>query len=420
LDGQLLYFNDIHYDYSSKAFLYREAIQMMIRTKKTDLKEVLNYIENSAQVITLYEIMQHSHIICLLNGIYNIKTREFSTIFSPDYYVFDQIPWNYDYDHTIPFETIKKFVSDMIPDEVDRWFYYDFGSICFHPYNGIYFQLGLVGKAGTGKTQLTILNGNLFDEDKVLDPTIQSISDDATTRKDTALNRMIIDGDMHDTGIKTISNLKRWISQESFTDRSIYEHVGKKYRPSSRVMFSANSLYEIPNKDDAEAIYDRTKLIQFEKKIRYTKNEVKDFIKKLIPKEEYDGYVTFLLSNASDIWDRQDTKYTLDPSEARSIWNKFGNYMQSFFKKYVVRESSNSVKGMDLRDAWDNFTIQNNIDKVLSSTEFYKLFEDTSGIEKSKVWLREQDTAVWGFYGIRLKTEKEIEIEEQTQLFSYW
>jgi len=414
LDGKLIYFNDIHYDRSSEAFLMREAMHMMIRTKKSDLKEVLNYIENDSQLITLFEMTQHTHIICLLNGTYNIKTGEFSTIFSPDYYIFDQIPYNYD--NMKPFDTIKNFVNEMIPDEKDRQFYFDFGSTCFHPYNGIYFQLGLVGPPGTGKTQLCKLNSKLFNEDTmVFDPTIQAIADDATTRKDTALGRLIVDGDMHDTGIKTVSNLKREISQENFTDRSVYEHSGK-YRPSSRIMFSANSLYEISNKDDASAIYDRTKLIKFNKKIRFTIQDKKEFVQNMIPNEEYDGYVTFLLHNASDIWDRQDTKYTLNPDEARDIWNETGNHVKQFYEKYIIRVVGSNVKAFDVRIAWDNFAIKKNIQKSLTSMEFYNMFEEVSGLEKMKVW--KDQTMPWGYYGIRIKTEDEIRVEEQAHLES--
>ena len=303
----------------------------------------------------------------------------------------------------------------MIPDEKDRQFFYDFSSICCHPFNGIYFQLGLVGPPGTGKTQLNILTSWLFDDDKVYDPTIQNIADDNTTRKDTALGRLIIDGDMHETGIKTISNLKRMISQEAFTDRSIYDH-SEKYHPTSRIMFSANSLYEISNPDDAEAIYDRTKLIKFVDKIRYTSEDKKDFVKNMIPTEEYDGYVTFLLQNASNIWERQDTKFTLNPGEARDIWNELGNHVKRFYDKYVIRDAHCNVKGAELRMTWEEFAIKNNIQKVLTSVEFYKMFEEVSGLEKTNVWYKESNSSVWGYHGIRIKSEEEIIEEEQQRL----
>lgn len=414
LDGKLLYYNDVHYDYTATEFLFREAIDMMVRAKNTDLKEVFYNIKNKAPTITLQEIMQHAHIICLKNGLYNIKTRKFSSKFSPEYYVFDQTPYNYD--STVPFGTIQKFVNDMIPNENDRQFFYDFSSICFHPYNGIYFQLGLVGPPGTGKTQLVILTKYCFDEDMVHDATIQMISDDATVRQDTAMGRINAEGDMHDVGIKTISNLKRFISQEGFTDRAIYDH-SKKYRPSSRVMFSANSLYEIPNEQDALAIYDRTKLIKFEEKIRHTGKDKKDFVENHIPKEEFGGYVTFLLNNASDIWERQNTKYTLNPAEARDIWNEVGNYIRQFVDKYIVKDSHSTVKALDIKDKCEEyFENHDDIDKSFKPGEFYKILDEVTRKEREKVKLHGTNDSVLGYHGLRLKTDGEIEHEEQQRL----
>ena len=415
LDGRLIYFNEIHYDDKTEAFLNKHIQHLMIRPKTVDLKEVYNIIKIESQKITLEEMRKHSHMICLLNGTYNIKTREFSTIFSPDYYIFDQIPYNYNPDQKFP--EIKKFVTQLIPDKIDREFYYDFTSMCFHPYNGIYFQLGFIGPAGTGKSQLNKLTEKCFDEDSVHDARIQRISDDSTIRVDVALDRLNVDGDMTDLGIKEISNTKKFISQEAFTDRPVYDHSDK-YYPSTRLMFSANSLYEISNKDDADAIYDRTKLIRFSKKFRHTTQDVKDYVDNKIPKQEFDGYVTFLLNNASDIWENKNTKNKLNPAEARDIWNELGNFIRQFIKKYLVKDIHSTVKALDIKDKWEEYTLSNNIEKSYTSVEFYKMVEEITGRDKEKIRLHDdvKSNVVWGYHGLRLRTDNEIESNEQTHL----
>jgi len=411
LDGRLIYFNEIHYDDKTEAFLNRHIQHLMIRPKSSDLKEVYHKIKIESQIITLEEMKKHSHMVCLLNGIYNIKTREFSTIFTPDYYIFDQIPYNYNTDQEFP--EIKNFVTQLIPNQIDREFYFDFTSMCFHPYNGIYFQLGLIGPAGTGKTQLNKLAEKCFDEDSVHDARIQRISDDATIRVDVALGRLNVDGDMTDLGIKEVSNTKKFISQEAFTDRPVYDHSDK-YYPSTRLMFSANSLYEISNKDDADAIYDRTKLIKFSKKFRHTTQDVKDYVDNKIPKQEFDGYITFLLNNASDVWEKQNTKNQLDPTEARDIWNELGNFIRQFIKKYLVKDAHSTVKALDIKDKWEEYTLSNNIDKSYTSMEFYKMVEEITGRDKEKVRLHDdhKSNMVWGYHGLSLRTDEEIEAIE--------
>lgn len=412
LDGRLIYFNGIKYDDKTEAFLYRHIQHLMIRPKSSDLQQVYNSIKNEAKIITLAEMKAHSHLVCLLNGVYNIKTGEFSSEFSPDYYIFDQIPYNYNPEQEYP--EIKTFVDSMITDKTDKQFYFDFGSICFHPYNGINFQLGLVGPPGTGKTELNRLVQRCFDEDSVHDARIQKISDDATIRIDVALGRVNIDGDMTDLNIKEISNTKKFISQEAFTDRAIYDHSGK-YYPSSRLMFSANSLYELPNDADAEAIYDRTKLIQFTKKFRHTDEEKKNLVYN-IPKEEFDGYVAFLLNNAHDIWVRKDTKYRLDPIEAENIWNEVGNFVKNFLRKYLVKDYDSNAKAQDIHRAWEKYTINNNVRKTIKQTEFYALSDKILGQQRDKVRVTGDEFPVWGYSNLRLLNDEEIAAKEQQQL----
>ena len=51
------------------------------------------------------------------------------------------------------------------------------------------------------------------------------------------------------------------------------------FRPSARLLFFGNKIYEIPHDGDAQAIYDRIQLlIGSPKKFRHTKDEIKNII----------------------------------------------------------------------------------------------------------------------------------------------
>ncbi len=274
LTGDLLFFNGKYYEKNAEILVRRHSRECLIDSTNGDMNEIVKYVEDKSNIITFDEIAKSAHLKCFLNGIYNIKTGEFNKEFSKENIILQQIPHNFN--TKAKWKKIEKVVSQILTNEKDKQMFYDQISLCLHPYNGVDMQYGGIGQAGTGKNQLVDLVILTLGSENVSDASIHSIANDMTIQKDVAYKMANIDGELSSESIKHIDTIKKWITQDPFTGRGIYEH-STTFRPSSRLFFMANELYEIPNSDDADAIYDRTYLAKINNRFRHTKKQIVAF-----------------------------------------------------------------------------------------------------------------------------------------------
>lgn len=415
LNGNLLFFNDKYYEKNAEALIRRNARKILIKSTNGNIKEVLGLIEDSCDIITWKDIEDHVHLKCLLNGIYDIKRGVFEDRFNPDYIILNQIP--HEFNEMATFGKLDKVVSEIIEDERDRMSFYDSLSTALHPYTGIDFQFGGVGQPGTGKSQLCFLASMVLGSDNVTDAPIHRIASDLTTQKDVAFAFLNIDQDMSDEAIQNIDVLKRWITQDKFTARGIYEH-NTTFRPMARMMFMANNLYEIGSVDDAEAIYERTHVIRIEKKFRNTSNQTKAIMEKTASESELSGLVTFLLKNATWVWENQNIHYPINIQTVRDTWNLHGNRIKEFFEtrceKGAHREDQN-----DVWNAWISFANKKNY-PLKDKKKFHEIFDEVVGNTptKTRIGTGEDSRQVWAYAGFRILEEKEIASRETTPFAS--
>jgi len=268
-----------------------------------------------------------------------------------------------------------------------------------------------VGQPGTGKSQLCFLASMVFGEDNVTDATIHRIASDLTTQKDVAFSFLNIDQDMSDESIQNIDVLKRWITQDRFTARGIYEH-NTTFRPMARMMFMANNLYEIGSSDDAEAIYERTHIIRIEKKFRFTDSQEKDIMARTASESELSGLITFLLKNATWIWDNQNIHHPINLQTVRDTWNLHGNRIKEFFEtcceKGAFREDQN-----DVWNAWIHFANKKSY-PIKDKKKFAGIFDEIAGNTPTKTRIGNGEDArqVYAYAGFRIMKEDEIASKE--------
>jgi len=406
LTGESIYFNERHYDRDSREFIAREVSQCLINHNNTSVKEVIGYIERTTQIIDDKMIEEHSHLKCLLNGTYDIKTSEFVDSFDPDNIILNLIPHNFD--ESQGYGEIKRIVGEIIPDEQDRQTYYDFGSTCLHPYTGIDTQLGLVGIPGSGKGQLGELFTYSFGEDNVSHSPIHSIAHDDTIQQDVAYNFLNIDEDLSNQDIKNLDVLKKWITQDKFTGRPIYVHSAT-FRPSTRLMFMANSIYEIANPDDALAIYERTNLLKANEKFRGEKREVKKIIKK-VEGAEFSGFVTYLLKNASEIYGLQNIHHPQKTEDTERLWNEYGNEIHKFIEEWIEFGDTNKCQAGSIWGRWWKYAMDKKIPPG-GRNRFYEKFNKIMGMNASQV--RDGVDSYYGYVGIKVKTIDEAAEQER-------
>jgi phage/plasmid-associated DNA primase len=237
-------------------------------------------------------------------------------------------------------------------------------------------------------------------------------------QKSAAFKMLNYDDDLNDQSIRQIDVIKKWVTQSEFTARGIYEQPTT-FRPMSRLMFSANDLYEIPNADDAEAIYDRTYLVRIDKKYRHRDGEIKNVMKKVATDEQLDGFLTYLLQNAFWIANEEKYHHPISLSTVESIWNTLGNRIKEFKKKWIVDEPSYRLDSNDPFNKWSEYCITNNY-HAKSKKEFKEIFDELVGNTPTKTRKKldgsEESVEIYAYTGIRLKTDEEIQEEEQNKI----
>jgi phage/plasmid-associated DNA primase len=416
LTGDLLQFNGSFYERNAEALIRRQARQIIEKCPTKDVTEVVRYIEDTCTVITWRDIEHSIHIKCLSNGLYDIKSGLFSSKFDPEYIILNQIPHNYVEEYN--FDDIENTVKTIIEDPQARQSFYDFISTCLHPYTGVDYQFGCVGVSGTGKSQLGELVKSVLGHENCSDTKIHDLANDQTMQKSAAFKMLNYDDDLNDQSIRQIDVIKKWVTQSEFTARGIYEQPTT-FRPMSRLMFSANDLYEIPNADDAEAIYDRTYLVRIDKKYRHRDGEIKNVMKKVATDEQLDGFLTYLLQNAFWIANEEKYHHPISLSTVESIWNTLGNRIKEFKKKWIVDEPSYRLDSNDPFNKWSEYCITNNY-HAKSKKEFKEIFDELVGNTPTKTRKKldgsEESVEIYAYTGIRLKTDEEIQEEEQNKI----
>ncbi len=406
IDGKLLFFNDKHYEQKADDLIRREARECLILSTKNDVNEILSYIEDTGEIITLADIMQDIHLKCLLNGIYNIKTGEFSTGFDPEHIILNQIPHHYKDDSS--FEILDKVVREIIANEKNTQSLYDFLSTCLHPYTGIDFQFGGIGQSGTGKSQICDLVVLTLGEDNVSDASIHTLAKDPTTQIDVAYKMCNVDREMSANDIKETSMLKKWITQDRFRNRAIFEHSGD-FRPTARLMFMTNNLYEMANHDDADAMYERTHLITIETKHRGTVKEINKIMEKTATVEQLEGLITYLLKNTTEIYQMQKIHHPMTSKQVEDVWNRHGNRIREFIKKWCVKGVTFATERGEVWDKWLGHALDKEFPSKGRDT-FYEQFEEIVGV---KAVATERGGMKGRYYiGIRLISDQELGMKE--------
>ena len=411
LTGDLIFFNDEYHETKAEALIRRHARDCLIKSSNADMNEIIAMIKDKAPIIKSIDIERAAHLKCLLNGTYNIKTGEFIHDFDSQNIILNQIPHNFK--ENAKYDQIDSKVKEIIPDDKDKQIYYDFLSTCLHPYTGIDFQFGAIGPPGTGKSQLGKLGGFVLGEENVSNAPIHAIAKDPTTQIDIAYKFLNWDEELSSDDIKHPELLKKWITQERQTARSIYSH-NIDFRPTTRLGFGVNELYEIPDNDDAEAIYERTQLIKADTKFRNTDNEIKNIFVKVATVEQLEGFITYLLKNATRIFENEKIKKQISTKEVKKIWDQHGNRIREFKKIWLVMGVGYKTQKYDVWNLWLSEALRTK-KPARGKNKFYEKFEEIIGLTAIKTRIKVNTgeyTEVYAYHGFRLRTEEEASEEK--------
>ena len=408
IDGVLIYFDGQCYSFKSEAFISSQINTCLPFADSKTTKQIFSYIERNAPIVSSDVLEQFSHIKCLENGMYDIKEGKFYDTFNADWIVTNKIPHNFVYYD----ETNLTIIEDIINDPKEFSVFMDFLSICLYPDIGIYFMVIFLGGGGTGKKQLATFAKSLFGKDNVTNFTIHDIVSDTTNQIAAARSMLNIDEDMSESEIKEITVILKWVTRDPFSGRGIFSQPIS-FIPLSRLMTNTNKLFDVPDEQHAEPLYDRTHTIILKKKFRKTTKEISDIVKKRYDDSDYDKSITKLLHNAHKLYKSQNVEFRHSTIQEENIWNEFGNWLGQFVKKRMIKQADSRVAAHDVWIAWNDWADVHNV-PIGSPRKFYKKFKLVANVEMANVKINESRRD--GFYGIRLLTNEEIIDIEQERL----
>ena len=365
LDGSLMFWNGKVYSLKAEEFLSRKVLDCTTRIKKNTVMEVMAYIVNYCPVVSENIFEKHEHMIVLDNGTYDIKKGIFSESFNPDNMVRRSIPHKFDEKSSIG--DSKQILKDIFNTENNYSMFIDFLSICTFPSIGFYKMFVLLSEPGTGKSQISLFLQNLFSAENITNFSILDIAEDSTNRIDASRSMLNIDPDISSLEVKDISYLLKWITMDRISGRAIYSKP-ESFKPSSRLMANTNVLFDVAEQKHMEALNDRTHTIILQTKFRGTEQDIPDIVQNKINDENYNGYITLVLKNATKIFNSKVLPHANTSFEEKMIWDEHSGWIMKFCEKYMVKDSENNVRTHAVWMEWVNYAANNGITPGLTNT----------------------------------------------------
>ncbi len=126
-----------------------------------------------------------------------------------------------------------------------------------------------------------------------------------------------------------------------------------------------------------------------------------------------DGFITYLLKNATWICEHQSTHYKLDPIKTKGIWNIFGNRIKNFFEKYFTIGSPFKTVKQAIHDKWLHHALSNGF-QAGDKKKFFELFDEIVGT--APMYTRIGLDQTYAYAGFELKSDNILKKENQIKI----
>ncbi len=301
-------------------------------------------------------------LICLENGIYNIKTKKLEE-HNPKYYFKTKL--SIDYNKEADCILIKKFLQDILYDEdipvMQEWFGYNLYKRYF-----IKKAMILFGIKDTGKTILLNLLMAFISRKNTCGISLQRISSGdkfaLSSLKDKFANVFddLSSQDLKDQGGFKIATGGGFITAEyKFGDSFQFLNHAKH-------IFATNKIPPVEDVED-DAYYDRWLPIPFDNQFE-KKDQDKFLLDKLTTKEELSGLLNYALKGLERLLDTGVFSYKKDSDEIRRIMERHSDSLSAFVQDVLFEKTGNKITKEDMYNIYSIYVKDNKLSK-LSKTQ---------------------------------------------------
>ena len=358
-DETVYVYNNGIYESKGKEIIKTEVENLITNNSSSNIvKEVYEKIKRSTAID--YEKFQDIPIdlICLDNGILNLRTKEL-TSFNPEYYFKTKIPIKFIPE--IKSNNIINFINDMCYPEdipvIQEWF----GFCLFRRYF-IKKAIILFGEKDTGKTILLNVLTKFMGEKNVSGVSLQKIASKdkfaLSSLKDKYIN--IYDDlsadDLKDAGGFKIATGGGYITAEyKFGDSFQFMTFAKN-------IFSTNRIPNVKDIND-DAYYERWIPLCFDNQIAKDKQD-KFLFEKLTTGEELSGILNWALEGLDRLLSNGKFSYNNNSEEIKLIMQRQNNPLIAFVFEVLEHQDGNRVSKENMYQVYSKWCQEKKVPRL--------------------------------------------------------
>ena len=332
---EVIYYEDGYYHYEGEAIVRAECETVFGEyINSYRVNEILNHIRRSTY-IKREELNNNPWVLNLVNGLFSIKTFEFTTHF-PGLLSTIRIPLKYDPTATCP--KIEKFLSEIVYPEHVKLIKEMIGYCLYHDYTYQNWFL-LHGEGANAKSSLLALIVQFLGAENVSSVGLQDLNQRFASANLYAKSANIV-ADLSDADLKRTSMLKQLTGGDIITAEQKFKSVFT-YFNFAKLIYSCN---KVPlTEDKSNAFFRRVIFIPFP----YTfvgKNADKNIMGKLTTEEELSGLLNVAIGGLKRVLNGGFSG-SLTAEENEELYERASNPVYGFFndwcevnvEKYTVK-----------------------------------------------------------------------------------
>ena len=335
----LFWYNGKFYDTEPTDWNLREKLEYLTshHISESEKNEVIRKLMDNA-----YMKEQQERYLALDNGL--LDGEKFIILdFTPDIFATVHLPVAYDREAKHP--VLDKYLGEVVRHEnttrLQEWAGY-----LLIPGYPIKKGLILIGPPDSGKTTFMLTLKEILGVGNVSSATLQQLSKADQRFVTSRLYKKLVNiaPDMPSNSLSDVSLFKGITGRDLIPGEFKYKHPFD-FQPRSKLLFTANSLPEV--KDDDEAFFNRWDIIVFHKPpVIDTQLQ-----KKL--QTEVSGILNWMIEGAKRITDNGIEFSENNPTaETMRIWTRSANPVRAFFKECIIKEGDEEKLASDYYETY--------------------------------------------------------------------
>jgi len=304
------------------------------------VNEVIGHIQRRTYV-KREEFDSYIHTINLQNGLYNLKSEEF-TPHTPEYPSRVQLPIRYNPNANCP--NFLEFLRQIMPDSDDRRLLLEEFASCLWRSSNLQLAYMHVGKGANGKSTFFKVMEALLGKQNISHGSVHNLAWNRFAAAELDGKLANIHADISSTEIAHTGILKQLISGDRIT-------VEKKHKDPfalqsyAKLFFSCNELPQVY--DSSDAWFRRWIIIEW--KEQFTgENADKNLIETLTTEEELSGILNILLGIVRKLIQKGRLSTNKTTEQIRVEWHERADLIQAFINNNIEKDASSYITKEEL------------------------------------------------------------------------